>query len=73
MADQRTPWIGVSQYKKPREYNAPTIKEESPCTFTCVMPDKDEFHSIVKTHRCSLYKGHLGNCICICNFEFQGF
>lgn len=70
MADKKTSWIGVSQYKTAKQYPP---KEKEICKFTCVMPFKDEIHTGIKTHRCSSEKGHEGDCLCKCGFAFKGW
>lgn len=76
MADQRTPWVGVSQYIKQNRAGLPNEKQFTKvlCTYSCVMPDRDKFHTVIKTHVCNeLEKGHEGKCKCLCGFEFQGW
>jgi hypothetical protein len=71
MADERSSWIGISQYKKlsiklPKEAykNEKEIAAPAePCPFHCIMPDNklkinEIQHVGTISHRCSLLKGH---------------
>ena len=78
MADERTEWIGTSQYHKAKEYKEPKTLEDIKCKFSHVMPSteityKSIQHAGIVTHKCFLLEKHEDECICLCGDKFKGW